>query len=269
MASLPQCFKCQNLLQTHRRIRKYNTKHREGKKPVSRQKSKHTPTPFSSQKLPKPGLFTEGGTSSMCEGGRLLGPSSCRERPSGTMWYEHAATTGGGEEASREQIQGLVCTAAGHTAGHPCATAALSASALPRPGGQESPTWGQLPQKAEVQHKPKNFRARHQKQLSKYHHLHCGGRDKTPYPRNNRRTFTPKKQRAKEGILELRTEITETKSRQTKRKCKVVEPRKSPESNIKRAQENHVGQSEPRSSTRTSQKALQREGEAKTTTSVP
>lgn len=113
MASLPQCFKCQNLLQTHRRIRKYNTKHREEKKPVSRLNSKHTPTPFSSQKLPKPRLFTEGGTSSACEGRRLLGPSSCRERPSGTTWYKHAATTGGGEKASREQIQGLVCTAAG------------------------------------------------------------------------------------------------------------------------------------------------------------
>lgn len=57
-----------------------------------------------------------------------------------------------------------------HTAGHPCATAALSASAWPRPGSQESPTRGQRPQKAEVQHKPKNFRAKHQKQLSKYHH---------------------------------------------------------------------------------------------------
>lgn len=113
MAFLPQCFKCQNLLQTHRRIRKYNTKHREEKKPVSRQKSKHTPTPFSSRKLPKPLLFTEGGTSSTCEGGRLLGPSSCRERPPGTTWNEHAATTGGGEEASWEEIQELVCTAAG------------------------------------------------------------------------------------------------------------------------------------------------------------
>lgn len=240
-----------------------------GKKTSFKTEEQTYSNPILLSKVAQTGLFTEGGSSSMCEGGRLLGPSSCRERPSGTTWYEHAATTGGGEEASREQIQGLICTAAGHTAGHPCATAALSASALPRPGGQESPTWGQLPQKAEVQHKPKNFRARHQKQLSKYHHLHGGGRDKIPYPRNNRRTFTPKKQRAKEGILELRTEITETKNRQTKRKCKVVEPRKSPESNIKRAQENHVGQSEPRSSTRTSQKALQREGEAKTTTSVP
>lgn len=113
MASLPQCFKCQNLLQTHRRIRKYNTKHREEKKPVSRLNSKHTPTPFSSQKWPKPRLFTEGGTSSTCEAGRLPGPSSCRERPSGTTRYEPAAPTGGGEKASREQVQGLVCSAAG------------------------------------------------------------------------------------------------------------------------------------------------------------
>lgn len=47
----------------------------------------------------------------MLEGGRLLGggqANSRRERSPGTPQCLHAATTGGGEEASWEQIQGPI-----------------------------------------------------------------------------------------------------------------------------------------------------------------
>lgn len=94
-----------------------------GKKPVSRQKSRHTPTPFSSRKLPKTLLFTEGETSSTCEGGGCWGPAAAEKDPQAPRGANRQPPQEAERKPRGSKLRDSSAPQQEHTAGRPRATA--------------------------------------------------------------------------------------------------------------------------------------------------
>lgn len=113
MASLPQCFKCQNLLQTHRRIRKYNTKHREEKKTSFKTEQQTYSNPILLSKVAQIPALHRRRNLERVRGWEAAGAKQLQRKTLRNHEVRACSPTGGGEKASREQVQGLVCTAAG------------------------------------------------------------------------------------------------------------------------------------------------------------